>query len=63
MCRFMKSNNVHNLNHITTFLKGNEAYLAEASSLVVMNFNMKGQFDSCILMGNKIIPEIRKSKK
>ncbi len=24
MCRFMKSNNVHNLNHITTFLKGNE---------------------------------------
>lgn len=44
------------------YLQKNPSYLAEAKSLLVMNYNLKGQFDSCIQEGLKILPEIRKSK-
>ena len=44
------------------FLVNYKSYLAEAYSLIVMNYNMMGQFDSCIQLGNKVILEIRNSK-
>lgn len=44
------------------FLQKNPGYLSEAKSLLVMNYNLKGQFDSCILEGLKALPEIKKSK-
>lgn len=44
------------------FLANYKSYLAEAQSLVVINYNTRGQFDSCIQAGNKFIVEIKKSK-
>lgn len=44
------------------FLKTNKGYWAETQSLIVMIYNMKGQFDSCLYLGNKLLPEIRTTK-
>ena len=44
------------------YLKSNKAFLSETQSMVIMIYNMKGQFDSCIYLGNKLLPEIRASK-
>ena len=40
----------------------NKGYMSEAQCMVVMNYNLKGQFDSCIHMGNKYMPDIKKAK-
>lgn len=42
-------------------LANNLYYLSEAQSLLVMNFNFKGQFDSCIVYGNKFMSNMKKS--
>ncbi|MBC7694868.1 MAG: SpoIIE family protein phosphatase [Burkholderiales bacterium] len=44
------------------FLKSSKGFLSETQSIVIMLYNAKGQFDSCILFGNKFLPEIRSSK-
>jgi tetratricopeptide (TPR) repeat protein len=44
------------------FLSERKSYLAEAQSLIVINYNTLGQFDSCIYTGNKYIHQIRESK-
>ncbi len=43
-------------------LADNKLYKSEAQCMLVMNFNLKGQFDSCIQVGNKFLPEIKKAK-
>lgn len=43
-------------------LKKYPGYLAEAQSLMIMNYNSVGQSDSCILIGNQLLPDIKKSK-
>jgi serine phosphatase RsbU (regulator of sigma subunit) len=44
------------------FLKKYPSYLSEAQSLIIMNYNARGQSDSCILIGNQLLPDIKKSK-
>ncbi len=44
------------------FLSSYKSYLAEAQSLIVINYNTLGQFDSCIYASNKYIHQIRESK-
>ncbi len=43
-------------------LVNNKHYMSEAQCMVVMNYNLKGQFDSCILVGNNYLPDIKKAK-
>lgn len=43
------------------FLSSNKSDLAEAKSLTLLNYYMQGHFDSCIQMGSRILPEIKKS--
>lgn len=44
------------------FLSGDKYYMSEAQCMLVMNYNLKGQFDSCIHAGNKYMPDIKKAK-
>ena len=44
------------------FLSARKSYLAEAQSLIIINYNTLGQFDSCIYFSNKYIHQIRESK-
>lgn len=44
------------------FLSTHKSYLAEAQSLIVINYNTLGQFDSCIYACNKYLSQIRESK-
>ncbi|MES2132116.1 MAG: tetratricopeptide repeat protein, partial [Bacteroidota bacterium] len=39
----------------------NKSSLAEAKSLILLNYYLQGHFDSCIQMGARILPEIKKS--
>ncbi len=43
-------------------LENNKMLWAEGQSLIVMNYNLQGQFDSCIQAGLKCLPEVKKSK-
>ena len=43
-------------------LASNKHHMSEAQCMLVMNYNLKGQFDSCIQIGNRFMPEIKKSK-
>ena len=45
------------------FLSNNKRYMSEAQCMLVMNYNLKGQFDSCIQAGNKFLPDIKRVKK
>ena len=44
------------------FLSNNKRYMSEAQCMLVMNYNLKGQFDSCIQAGNKFLPDIKRVK-
>jgi len=43
------------------FLQTDKGYSARAKSLVIMNYYMRGQFDSCIKIGNRNLAEFKKS--
>ena len=43
-------------------LASSNIYMSEAQCMLVMNYNLKGQFDSCIIVGNKYMPDIKKAK-
>lgn len=43
------------------YLKAQKTELAEGYSLMLINYYLKGQFDSTISAGNRLLPEIRKS--
>lgn len=44
------------------FLKSNKHYTAEANGLIVMNYYMLNEFDSCIALGTRVLPAVRESK-
>jgi serine phosphatase RsbU (regulator of sigma subunit) len=46
----------------TSFFKTNKHYLAEANGLIVMNYYLINEFDSCIVVGNRVLPEVKESK-
>jgi serine phosphatase RsbU (regulator of sigma subunit) len=44
------------------FLSARKSYLAEAQSLILLNYDSTGQSDSCIIIGNQLLPAIKRSK-
>lgn len=44
------------------FLKSNAHYLAEAHGLMVMNYYQLNEFDSCIVVGKRVLTSARQSK-
>ena len=42
------------------FLQTDKGYSARAKTLVIMNYYMRGQFDSCIKIGNRNLAEFKK---
>ncbi len=43
-------------------LKSNAHYLAEAHGLIVMNYYLLNEFDSCIVVGNRVLASVRQSR-
>ena len=43
-------------------LKNNARYLAEAHGLIVMNYYLLNEFDSCIVVGNRVLASVKESR-
>jgi len=43
-------------------LKSNARYLAEAHGLIVMNYYQLNEFDSCIIIGNRVLASVREGR-
>lgn len=53
---------MHQVKQSLPFLKSNPRYLAEANGLIVMNYYLLNEFDSCIVVGDRVLASVRQSK-